>query len=60
MPGTYRGTWWVKSADGGRAGGRVELTVWRAVLPETPTLRTSLNQWNDHSLAADRVLVSTR
>jgi hypothetical protein len=21
MPGTYRGTWWVKSADGGRAGG---------------------------------------
>jgi hypothetical protein len=55
-PGTYRGGWWVRSAQG-RAGGQVELTVWRATLPETPTLRSSFNQWNDHSLAADRVLV---
>jgi hypothetical protein len=58
VPGTYRGTWWVRGGEGGRlAGGQVGLTVWRAVLPETPTLRTSFNQWNDHSLAADRVLV---
>jgi len=55
-PGTYRGGWWARSAQGG-AGGQVELTVWRATLPETPTLRSSFNQWNDHSLAADRVLV---
>lgn len=55
-PGTYRGGWWVRSAQG-RAGGQVELTVWRATLPETPTLRSSINQWNDHSLAADRALL---
>lgn len=58
-PGTYRGGWWVRSAQG-RAGGQVELTVWRATLPETPGLRSSVNQWNDHSLAADRVLVENK
>jgi hypothetical protein len=57
MPGTYRGTWWVRARTAGGPGAGSNSPVWRTVLPATPTLRTSFNQWNDHSLAADRVLV---
>jgi hypothetical protein len=58
--GTYQGRWWAR-ADGKRAGGGlVELTVWDVALPAKPGLRSSFNQWNDHSLAADQALIANK
>lgn len=58
--GIYRGTWWARAGGRRVGGGAVELTVWDVALPATPTLRSSFNQWNDHSLAADQVLIANK
>jgi hypothetical protein len=59
-PGGYRGTWWARAGGKRLGGGSVELTVWNVALPATPTLRSSFNQWNDHSLAADQALLAEK
>src|SRR3954453_12585785 len=59
-PGTYEGGLWVKGAQGRLGGGRIKLQVYRAQLPEVPGLRSSFNQWTDHSLAADEALIDEK
>ena len=59
-PGAYEGGLWVKGAQGRLGGGRIKLQVYRAQLPAVPGLRSSFNQWTDHSLAADEALIDEK
>jgi hypothetical protein len=57
-PGAYKGTWWARAGSSRVGGGAVEVEVWRVALPAVPALRSSVNQWSDHSHAADAVLAA--
>jgi hypothetical protein len=58
--GRYRGTWYARSGTTRIGGGTIELVVWPINLPAAPGLITAFDQRNDHSMAADAVLLANR